>query len=64
MAVTGNAKPVCIIADTVKGQGVSYMAGNYKWHYGAMDDDKYATAKKDLAEYHANRRAVAEKEGK
>lgn len=64
MSVKGDAKPVCIIADTVKGQGVSYMAGNYKWHYGAMDEAKYETAKKDLADYHAKRRAVAEKEGK
>ncbi len=63
-ALQAKDKPVCIIADTVKGQGVSYMAGNYKWHYGAMDDDKYATAKKDLKEYYESRKAVAEKEGK
>lgn len=57
-------KPVCIIANTVKGQGVKMMAGNYKWHYGAMNDDNLVAAKADLAEYHAARVARAEKEGK
>lgn len=64
MSVGGDAKPVCIIADTIKGEGVSFMADNYKWHYGAMDDEKYETAQKDLADYYAQRKAVAEKEGK
>ncbi|HOO22879.1 MAG TPA: transketolase [Clostridia bacterium] len=64
LAKGDNEKPVCIIADTVKGQGVSYMAGNYKWHYGAVDETKYNNAKEDLAKYYADRKAVAEKEGK
>lgn len=63
-ALQAKDKPVCIIADTVKGQGVSFMAGNYKWHYGAIDEAKYNTAKKDLQEYYESRKAVAEKEGK
>ncbi len=63
-ALQAKDKPVCIIADTVKGQGVSFMAGNYKWHYGAIDEPKYITAKKDLQEYYEARKAVAEKEGK
>lgn len=57
-------KPVCIISDTVKGAGVSYMAGNYKWHYGAIDADKFELAKKDLAKYLSERLEVANKEGK
>ncbi len=57
-------KPVCILANTHKGAGVSYMEDNYKWHYGAVNDEKYETAVKDLAEYYANRVARAEKEGK
>lgn len=56
-------KPVCIIADTVKGEGVSFAAGNYKWHYGALDQPKYETAKKDLAEHRKMRIERAEKEG-
>ncbi|MDR3185883.1 MAG: transketolase [Christensenellaceae bacterium] len=63
-AIAGGEKPYCIIADTVKGQGVSFSAGNYKWHYGALDEAKYNTAKADLAEYAKIRIARAEKEGK
>lgn len=57
-------KPVCIICDNIKGAGVSYMADNYKWHYGAIDQPKYDTAMADLEKYHKERIAVAEKEGK
>lgn len=63
-AIAGGPKPFCIIADTIKGEGVSFAAGNYKWHYGALDEAKYTTGKKDLAEYAAKRLAKAEKEGK
>lgn len=63
-AINAKDKPVCIIADTVKGQGISYMAGNYKWHYGALDEEKYTTAVKDLAKYAEERIAFVEKEVK
>lgn len=63
-AINAKEKPVCIIADTVKGQGISYMAGNYKWHYGAIDDEKFALAMKDLDKYYAERIAFVEKEAK
>ena len=61
-ALAATDKPVCIILDTVKGEGVSFMAGNYKWHYGAMDSDKYALATSDLAAYAEKRLARVEKE--
>lgn len=63
-ALNAKDKPVCIIADTVKGAGISYMENNYKWHYGAIDDEKNTTGLKDLDEYYAKRKALAEKEGK
>ncbi len=63
-ALNAKDKPVCIIANTVKGEGISYMADNYKWHYGAVDDEKFATGMKDLDEYYKNRIARVEKEGK
>lgn len=63
-AINAKDKPVCIIADTVKGQGISYMAGNYKWHYGALDEAKYTTAVKDLENYYKERVAFVEKEVK
>lgn len=56
-------KPVCIIADTIKGCGVGYMERNYKWHYGALDDAKYESASADLKSYCAKRIERAEKEG-
>ena len=52
-----------IIADTVKGAGVDYMEGDYKWHYGALNDEKYEQAKASLEKYYAQRVARAEKEG-
>ena len=62
-AMAASEKPVCIILDTVKGEGISFMAGDYKWHYGAMDSDKYARATEDLKEYEAKRVQRAEQEG-
>lgn len=61
-AMKATEKPVCIIMDTVKGEGISFMAGDYKWHYGAMDADKYALATKDIEEHLAARLARVEKE--
>ena len=57
-------KPVCIIANTVKGNGISYMAGNYKWHHGTIDEEKYNVGMSDLEKYHAEKIALIEKEGK
>lgn len=63
-ALNAKDKPVCIIADTIKGCGVSFMEGNYKWHYGALNDDQQAQAKTDLVATRKKRLARAEKEGK
>lgn len=30
--------PQCIICNTVKGRGVSFMEGQGKWHYGGLDE--------------------------
>jgi transketolase len=40
--------PVCIIAKTVKGKGVSYMENNLDWHARAPNDEQYAQAVSDL----------------
>ncbi len=63
-ALNAKDKPVCIIADTVKGAGVKFMEGNYKWHYGAIKEDKLDACLEDLSNYYAERVALAEKEGK
>ncbi|MFV2063016.1 MAG: transketolase [Chloroflexota bacterium] len=43
-------KPVAIVADTVKGKGVSFMEGDYRWHIGVPTDEQLAIAMADLGE--------------
>lgn len=40
--------PTIIIADTIKGKGVSYMEGKAEWHGGAPSDEQLAQAVKEL----------------
>jgi transketolase len=42
--------PVVIIANTIKGKGVSFMEGNYEWHGKAPNDQEYIAAKKELSD--------------
>ena len=42
--------PTAVIANTLKGYGVSYMAGNYKWHMGVPTDEEFAIAMAELGE--------------
>ena len=39
-----HAKPTAIIADTVKGKGVSFMESGASWHYGALGEEDEARA--------------------
>ena len=41
-------KPTLIIANTVKGNGVSYMEDVAKWHHGVPTDEQYELAMKEL----------------
>ena len=43
-------KPVAIIANTVKGKGVSYMENAVGWHGKAPNDEQYEIAIKELEE--------------
>jgi transketolase len=49
-ATQPTGRPTAVIANTLKGHGVSYMAGNYKWHMGVPTDDEFATAMRELGE--------------
>ena len=40
--------PYAVIAETVKGKGVSFMENNAGWHGKAPNDEEYATAMADL----------------
>jgi transketolase len=42
-------KPGAIIARTLKGQGVSFMAGDNRWHYTRVSDETYARAVAELS---------------
>jgi transketolase len=43
-------KPLCIIAHTTKGKGVSFMENNNLWHYRTAQGQEYLDAKKELEE--------------
>lgn len=44
----GSGKPVAIIADTVKGKGVSFMEDDNNWHYRIPTEDEVAQASTEL----------------
>lgn len=44
-----NGKPVAIIANTVKGKGVSFMENDASWHHGVLNQKKYDKAMEELA---------------
>jgi transketolase len=45
-----NEKPKVIIAETIKGKGVSYMEDRLEWHYLPMSPDQYTDAVKEITE--------------
>lgn len=45
-----SGKPKCIVAQTVKGKGVSFMENVVQWHGMAPNDEQYAQAMKDVEE--------------
>lgn len=42
-------KPVAIIADTIKGKGISFMEDDNNWHYRIPTSEEVAQAKKELS---------------
>jgi transketolase len=55
---TGGAAPKALVADTIKGKGVSFMehpnalahdGGTYRWHAGAPGDEPFERARDELA---------------
>jgi transketolase len=41
---TKSLKPRCIIAETTKGNGVSYMENTIEWHYLPMNEEQFESA--------------------
>ncbi len=54
-AKTITGQPVCIVADTIKACGIDFMAGDYRWHYGAINDEMHAKCLAALERYDAQR---------
>jgi transketolase len=45
----GRGKPLCVIANTVKGKGVSFMEDNVAWHHGVPNKEQFEQAMRELA---------------
>lgn len=41
-------RPTCIIADTIKGRGVSFMEDEVLWHYRSPQGDEFVAAMREL----------------
>lgn len=52
-ALAHRGGPSVIVARTVIGKGVSYMEGDYRWHHGYPDEERYQQALAELAEARA-----------
>ena len=48
--LTQTNKPLAVIAQTVKGKGVSFMENNREWHHGRLSEKQFALATAELGE--------------
>lgn len=48
--------PSMVIANSIKGKGVSFMENDFNWHHGGIDDEKFSTAIAELT--HAQDQAL------
>lgn len=42
------ARPLAILAHTLKGKGISFMEGDHHWHHGSLQESQYALALSEL----------------
>jgi transketolase len=45
---TEAGKPTCIIAETIKGRGISFMENDPKWHHGIPNAEQLQRAREEL----------------
>ncbi|MCI9405434.1 MAG: transketolase, partial [Oscillospiraceae bacterium] len=50
---SSNKRPLVVIAETVKGKGVSFMENKPKWHNAVLSDELYAQAQKEQVSRYA-----------
>lgn len=43
-------KPKAVVAETVKGKGVSFIENKAKWHHGSLNESRFKKAMKELGE--------------
>lgn len=41
-------RPICVIANTIKGKGVSFIEGVKEWHHHTLSEDQYEQARKEV----------------
>ena len=60
----GSGRPLAVIANTTKGEGISFMRDVAKWHHGVPSEAEYAKAIAEIDEQIARSAAQAEGERK
>ncbi len=53
MSSRRSRKPLAIVANTIKGKGVSFMEGRIKWHHSVPSGQELIQAKRELTAEHA-----------
>lgn len=48
-AINYKGTPSVIVANTVKGKGISFMENNNAWHHGHLNEEQYQQAKQELS---------------
>ena len=43
-----STKPLLLLANTIKGKGVSFMEKNIKWHHSVPNEKEFQVAMKEL----------------
>ncbi len=54
LSKTSEEAPVAIIAETVKGKGVTFIENKAKWHHGSLNETRFKKALKELGEEENN----------
>lgn len=50
---TQGDKPLCVVAHTIKGKGVSFAEGQREWHHHTLPEDEYNQARKEVEDGNA-----------
>ena len=54
LPAVNSLKPTVIVANTIKGKGVSFMERNLGWHAGRLSEEDYARALESLRANYPN----------